>query len=58
MTFVILLPKMRQRKGRAEDDTIHADKRSISRLTPDLQGSWNNSGGVGGKYVDVFRAVC
>lgn len=39
---LILLPKMRQKKGRAEEDTIHADKRSISLLAPDLQWSWNN----------------
>lgn len=32
-----ILPQMRHRKGRVEGDTIHADKNSISPLTPDLQ---------------------
>lgn len=39
---LILLPQMRQRKGRAEGDTIHADTKSISPLTLDLRQSWND----------------
>lgn len=41
---LILLPQMRQRKGRAEVDAIHADNKSISPLTPDLRQSWNEDG--------------
>lgn len=39
---LILLPKIKQRKGRTAGDTIQADKKSISPLTPDLQQPWNN----------------
>lgn len=39
---MILLPKIKQRKGRTAGDTIQADKKSISPLTPDLQQPWNN----------------
>lgn len=41
---LILLPQMRHRKGSAEGDMIHADKKSISPLTPDLRQSWKYHG--------------
>lgn len=51
---LILLPKMRQRMGRAEED-----KRSISLLASDLRWSWNNSGGCwNAEHVCREHSIC
>lgn len=36
----VLLPQMRKRKGRAEEDTNHGNKKAISSRTPDHQQLW------------------